>query len=302
MFNSAIIFRIDALSSSLTDIEAALEKTPWQACSPTQERSIGWVPPRGENHGVFAESIGGHWILRLKTENRKVPTDAIERKVEEKAARIEQETGRKPGKKERKELKEEAKVDLLPHAFSKYGATLVWIDPRARLLVIDTGSQHRADEIATMLVEAFPGLKLSLLDTEDNPVTCMARWLVEQEPPAEFSVGRECELKACDESKAVVRYGRHPLDTEEVQGHIQGGKMPTKLAMSWNDRVQFMLTDALQIKKIKLQDVVFDGQKNDDEDTFDADVAITTGELSRMMPALIAALGGEGRRSAGAAQ
>ena len=44
----------------------------------------------------------------------------------------------------------------------------------------------------------------------------MASWLIEQEGPSGFSIDRECELKACDESKAVVKYGRHALDIEEV--------------------------------------------------------------------------------------
>ncbi|KGH27884.1 hypothetical protein P353_17655 [Comamonas testosteroni] len=34
----------------------------------------------------------------------------------------------------------------------------------------------------------------------------MAHWLITQKPPAGFSAGHETELKAVDESKAVVRY------------------------------------------------------------------------------------------------
>ena len=42
-----------------------------------------------------------------------------------------------------------------------------------------------------------------------------------------------------------------------------------------------------------------DGQSQDDGG-FDADVAIATGELSRLIPDLIEALGGEGRTGIGA--
>ena len=122
----------------------------------------------------------------------------------------------------------------------------------------------------------------------------MAHWLVTQEPPVGFTADRETELKAADESKAVVRYARHPLDIDEVRQHIEHGKLPTKLAMTWDDRVSFVLNDSLQIRKIALLDAVMDGQSQDDSG-FDTDVAITTGELSRLIPELIAALGGEGR-------
>jgi recombination associated protein RdgC len=110
-------------------------------------------------------------------------------------------------------------------------------------------------------------------------------------------VDRECELKAADESKAVVRYTRHPLDTDEVSQHIADGKVPTRLALTWNDRISFVLTEALTLKKMAFLDVVLEdapmtaGDRADDH--FDADVSIATGELSRMLPALIEALGGE---------
>lgn len=301
MFKNIIVYRIaPGWQAELTQLEDALAKAPFQECGATQEKSSGWVPPRGEAHGLLAESVGGQWILRFMTEAKMLPATVLARKVQEKAAQIEQQTGRKPGKKETKELKEEAKLDLLPMAFTKQGSTWVWIDMAARLLVLDTGAQGRADEIVSLLVEQLPGLALALLDTQTSPQTAMAHWLKEQEAPVGFSVDRECELKSPDETKAVVRYARHPLDIEEVQGHITAGKLPTKLAMTWDDRVSFVLTEGLQLKKVSFLDTVFEGQKQDDGG-FDADVAIATGELSRLIPDLIEALGGEGRTELGGA-
>ncbi|WP_313302535.1 recombination-associated protein RdgC [Diaphorobacter sp.] len=301
MFKNMIVYRIaESWQMDLTQVEEALAKTPFEECGATQEKSVGWMPPRGEEHGLLAESVGGQWILRLMSESKMLPGSVLARKVKEKAARIEQETGRKPGKKESKELKEEAKLDLLPMAFTKQGSTWVWIDPQAHLLVLDTGSQGKADEVVTMLVDALPGLSVALLDTQTAPQAAMALWLKEQEPPVGFSIDRECELKSADEAKAVVRYARHPLDIDEIREHIEQGKLPTKLAMSWDDRVSFVLTESLQIKKVSFLDTVFEGQKQDDAG-FDTDVAIATGELSKLLPDLVEALGGEGRTELGGA-
>ena len=185
---------------------------------------------------------------------------------------------------------DEAKLDLLPMAFTKQGSMWIWIDTASRLLVLDTSSQGRADEVVTLLVESLPGLSVSLLDTQTSPQAAMAHWLKEQEPPVGFTVDRECELKSANEEKAVVRYARHPLDIEEVQAHIDAGKLPTKLALTWDDRVSFMLTEGLQIKKVSFLDTVFEGTKADDGG-FDTDVAIATGELVKLIPDLIEALG-----------
>lgn len=297
-----IVYRIaPQWQVGLEQVEEALNKAPFMECGATQERSFGFVPPRGEAHGPLAESVGGQWVLRFMVEAKVLPGSVLARKVKEKTARIEQETGRKPGKKETRELKDEAKLDLLPMAFTKQGSTWVWIDPQARTLVLDTSSQARADEVVSCLVELLPpGFAVALLNTQTSPQAAMSHWLKEQEPPVGFTVDRECELKAADEEKAVVRYARHPLDIEEVQAHIAAGKLPTKLALTWDDRVSFMLTEGLQIKKVSFLDTVFEDKAADDGG-FDTDVAIATGELSKLIPDLIEALGGEAEGGVAAA-
>ena len=299
MFKNMIVYRIsEAWQADWAQLDEALAKQPFEECGATQEKSVGWVPPRGEDNGAMVESVGGQWILRLMSESKMLPASVLNRKLGDKLAQIEAKEGRKPGKKEKQELKDECKLDLLPMAFTKQGGLWVWIDPQARLLVLDTGSQGRADEVVTMLVEASPGFAVALIDTQTSPQAAMAGWLHSHEAPAGFSIDRECELKSADESKAVVRYARHPLDIDEIREHIDQGKLPTKLAMTWDDRVSFVLTEGLQLKKVALLDVVMEGQNQDDAG-FDADVAIATGEFSQLIPELIEALGGEGRTELG---
>jgi recombination associated protein RdgC len=294
MFKNATIYRLGTLAATLDQAEAALQRAQFAACGATQEKSAGFVSPRGEQNGALVESVGGQWVLRYMVETKQIPASVLARKAQEKAERIEQETGRKPGKKETRELKEEAKLDLLPMAFTRQAATWAWIDRQASTLLIDTASQARADEVVSALVELLPGLALALLDTQTSPQAAMAHWLKEQESPEGFTVDRECELKAADESHAVVRYGHHPLDIDEVRAHIEGGKLPTRLALTWDDRVSFVLTDALQLKKIVYLDSVFEGKAPDDQG-FDADVAIATAELAKLISDLAEALGSNAR-------
>lgn len=294
MFKNMMMYRIqpgwDALA---VDMEAALDKARFEECGASQEKSIGWVEPRGEKHGPLVEIVAGQRICKLMVEVKAVPSSVIARKANERAAQMEAMEGRKPGKKELREIKEDLKLSLLPMAFTKQSTVWVWIDPVARLLVIDAGSQARADEVITMMVKCLDGFGVSLINTTVSPAIAMAQWLTTQEAPPDFSVDRECELKAQDESKAVVRYARHPLDTDEVRQHIEGGKAPTRVAMTWNGRVSFVLTEALQIKKLAFLDVVFEGSSSGKDDGFDADVAITTAELQKLVPDLLQALGGE---------
>ena len=289
-----MVYRLAAdWTATLAQVELSLDSARFVECGPSQERSLGWVEPRGEAHGPLVEAVGGQWVLKMMIETKAVPASVLNRKVMDQVAHIEASTGRKPGKKEKRDIKEELKLTLLPMAFSKQITVTVWIDPAARLLVLDAGSQTRADEVVTALVKSLDGFAPTLLNTVTSPAVAMSEWLLSQEPPLGFSVDRECELKATDESKAVVRYARHPLDNDEVVAHVRGGKQASRLALTWDSRVSFMLTESLQLKKIAFLDVVMDGKGDRKNDGFDTDVALATGELRRLIPDLVAALGGE---------
>jgi recombination associated protein RdgC len=228
------------------------------------------------------------------TECKTVPSEVLARKVQERTTQIEAKTGRKPGKKETRQLKDDARLELLPSAFTQRSAVLVWIDPVARLLMVDASSHGKADEVMTALTRVMVNLGAARLQTSISPVAAMSDWLLSQEPPAGFTIDRECELKAADDSKAVVRYSRHALDIEEVQQHITHGKLPTRLAMTWQGRVSFMLTDTLQIKKLSFVESLFeDDASSSRDDRFDADAAIATGEIRKLIPDLLEALGGD---------
>jgi recombination associated protein RdgC len=276
-------------------MEERLHKARFVPCGATQLQSAGWVEPRGIKHGPLLETVGGQILLKLMTEQRVVPGSVVKRRVEEIAVKIEQDTGRKPGKKQTKELKEQAMLELLPMAFTKQSSTTVWIDPGQRLLVVDASSQGKADEVVGTLVKTLENIAVGPLHTKQSSAMAMSEWLVSGEPPSTFSVDRDCELKSADEMKSVVRYARHLLDIDEVRQHITSGKVPTKLGMSWEGRVSFLLTDTMQIKKLAFLDVVFEGQKAvaSKDEAFDADAAIATGELSKLLPDLVDALGGE---------
>lgn len=282
MFKKAHFFRIPKGYVLPDD----LELLPFLPCGATQPESIGWVPPRGE--GALIERVGCNVILKLCIERRTVPASAINEAVDAMVETYKRESGReRVSAKIKKEFRETAILDLLPRAFTRRSAVNVWLDPVAGFLVVD-GSP---DKVVTELVTALDGLKVLPVQTSMTASAAMAHWLREREGPALFTVDRDCELRTPDDQKSSVRYARHTLETDEVVSHIQAGKLPTKLAMTWNDRVSFVLTDCMQLTGIKMLDVVLDDKP--EGDAFDGDAAIVTGELSMLIPDLILALGGE---------
>jgi recombination associated protein RdgC len=297
VFKNVMVYRIGPdWDASVEQMEEALAQQPFAPCGPTQEKALGWVPPRGQAHGALVELVGGHRILRFEIETKAVPGAVVKRHLDARLADIEAKEGRKPGRKESRDLRDEIVHDLLPMAFAKGSSVMVWLDLQQRRLVLDTGSQGKADEVITALVKAFPGLQLSALNTQLSPQAAMTVWLSggADDWPAHFAPGREVELKSGDEFNSVVKFTRHPLDDDDMRRHIGQGKLPTKLAMDWDGRVGFVLTESTQLKKVAFLDGVFEDNANaEDQGGFDADVALATGELGALITDLTAALGGE---------
>jgi recombination associated protein RdgC len=317
LFHNLLIYKLaPGWTPDFAALDAALLAVPFTECGSTQPVAMGFVAPRGLAHGAVVESVAGQLHASLAIEKKLLPGSVVKRRIDEIASRMERETGRRPGKKQQRELKDQVVLELLPRAFTRRAAVRVWIAPEPRLLLIDAASAAVASEVITQLVAALTtgpqhaGFNVLPLHTALSPAVLMRDWLsAGGEPPAVFSIDRECELKSADEMKSVVRYARHPLDTDEVRQHIEAGKTPTRLALTWNGRVSFTLTDTLVLRKIEFQDVVFegkaDGQGGDRStgsaaENFDADAALATGELLGLISDLIEALGGEADLGAGA--
>lgn len=284
MFKNLTILRVTAGMLSA-------EPPAFVSCGATQQQSIGFVPVT-KGMGLL-EKVGGDQFVRLQIETKKAPTAAVKRRAEELAADIEQQTGRKLGRKGMKELKEQALLELLPNvipARKTIGVVLLG----SGWLVIDSTSAAICDLVVTELIKATPGMEVQAVRTNELPASIMSNWLLTGEPAPDFTVDRECELKTPDEMKSVVRYARHPLDIDEVREHVRLGKVPTKLAVTFQSRVSFVLTAGLQLRKIETLAVgESEASAGDAESAWLAEAGLFAAEMTNLMPALIDALGGE---------
>lgn len=300
MFKNATALRINLTQLDLFTLEDKLSAMAFEPCGASQEKSVGFVTPRGQLHGAYLESVAGQYIARLMVESKTVPGAVIAERVNVESAKIESSTGRKPGKKERREIAEEVRLGLLPHAFPKRVIVTIWFDMAKRLLWLDTVSQSRIDDVTSTLVKVVDDLQISYVNTEQAPMSVMTAWLYDGDKLSSherfnFDVDRACELVATDETKGVVRYKKHVLDTDEVRTHIKQGKVARSLALTWNDRVSFTLADTGAIRNIAFLDVVFEGEGHDNgtDDMFDTEVVIVSKELRALHADLLDALGGE---------
>src|SRR5690606_6607427 len=186
--------------------------------------------------------------------------------------------------------------ELLPKAFSVYRDTRVWIDTRNHWLVIDAAAAAKSDEVLGMLAKSLEALPVSPLYVEQSPAAAMTNWLISDEAPATFSIDQDTELRSTSDSGAAVRYVRQTVEIDDVRKHVQAGKQCTRLALTWADRVSFVLTENLEIKRVAPLDVLKEGQdsaSHNEAEQFDSDFTLMTGELGKLISSLVDALGGE---------
>ena len=274
------------------EVEEKLAKHPLLPVNAASMSSQGWVRPAPGASLVYSQ--GKQLLIALGTEQRMLPGSVINQTLKEKAAALEQQQGFAPGRKQLRDLKDLVIEELRPRAFIRNRTVRAWIDFEHGYLVVDSSSPKMAEDLGTVFRADVGDLPAVPLDTKQAPSAAMTGWLATGSSPPMFQVQDDCELLADNPTKAAVRYARHSLDGPELKSLISGGKICTRVGLGWRERLSLVLTDKLAIKRVRFIDISEDdaATKKNDEDAFDVDFTLMTGELSLLIADLTEALGG----------
>ncbi len=292
-FKNLQIYRLPAAwAMTAAVLEQALAPQQFTPATSMDLVRQGWASPRGAGQPLV-HAVGGQFLLQLKTEKKLLPSTVVNQVAAARALEMEEAQGFAPGKKAMKELKERVTDELLPRAFAILSTTALWIDPINGWLVVDAASPAKADEVIKLLLKSVDKLPLESLRVQRSPVAMMTGWLEHDEAPAGFTVDQDAIMRATGESKAQVAYKRHTLEADDIRRHIAAGKQCTRLAMTWSDKISFVLDESLAIKSVKPLEIIKESATRNDDERFDSDFALMAGELAKMLTDLVEALGGE---------
>ncbi len=287
-FKNLTLFRMDEQELP-TDAALAelMDSRRRPDCGPLEAFSVGFVSPFGPNHDGLLHTLAGYDLLALGQEKRVLPPAVVNDVVADKARAIEEESGRPPGKRRRRELAEAALTELLPKAFVVRSTTLAYIDRAQRLLVVDSTSDKTAEAVATELREALGSFPAIPLAAEGDPAVLLTAWLSGAEPlPADFELGEECELRDPGDTQTVISARGQDLTAEEILEHLKSGKQVSKLALIFDQRLALVLDAQLKVRKLKFLDLVQEklgeGDDRGAEADLDARFALMTHELTRL--------------------
>ena len=133
----------------------------------------------------------------------------------------------------------------------------------------------------------------------------MSAWLALGDAPLRFVIDQDLELQAADQTKATIRYTRYPLEAREVRQHLTAGMHAMRLGLTWNDRISFVLTDKLQVKRVEFLAIDKDAgpeqagtASSPQQEQFEIDFMLMAGELNQLLADLGQALGVQPERQA----
>lgn len=297
-FKNLSVFRLsEAFTITPEELGQKLEALAFRACGPHEEFSMGWTAPLGKAAQELVHNTNGFMMVCVKKEERVLPSSVVNELVQEKISEKEEQQARKLSKKERTEIKDELIFELLPKAFTFSRKVYAYIDPKGGWIVVDAASAKSAEDLLSLLRKALGSLPAVPLNTVDKPAAVMTQWLLNNQSPDDIAIEDECELRSLEEAGGIIRCKRHDLALPEIKNHLDTGKVVIKLALSWNDRLAFILDENLSVKRLRfldlIQDQVADIQTDSEAAQFDVDFTIMSEELANFLPRLLALFGGE---------
>ncbi len=295
IFKNLVFYRLPGdWSISAAELEQMLAARTLQPCGPFDMTSRGWVPVT--HGGRLLHTVNQQYMIALGVDDKILPASVIRQIAQERADVLAQEQGFPVGRKQMRDLRHRVADELRARALTRRRVTRAWIDPIAGWFAVDASGLPRAEMVVDELRETLGSFAPLPIPTERSPQAAMASWLAHGDAPQRFSIDDDLELQSADKVKAIIRYTRHPLDGKEIRGHLNAGKYPTRLGLTWNDRVSFVLTDKIQVKRLDFLDMNKDeaqGDTVDPAEQFDIDFAVMAGELAQLLKDLTAVLAGE---------
>lgn len=280
--------------STEDELSTALARAGFRPCGPLTERSSGFVPVAPEAGESLARRVSGADLMRLRSQSRVLPHAAINEELEVRIEEYRERMGELPSAREKRRLKAEVRDKLLPKSMLKSDRIWGYFDRKENVLGIDAAQASFAERFVRRLQAACDAVNFKPLQFE-QPVNDFLDRVLLGSAPAEFAVGRECRMRDAADAASVVRWTNFDLGERSIRDHVANGMRLTHLGIVYDNVMSCVLNENGVITKVKFLGMDDDAEDHDDPlARLDAEFALTTGTLRRMLGELRKLIGAFG--------
>lgn len=300
MFKNVIAYRFNKpFAVDAATLESAMEEFKFTPCGSQDISKFGFTNALGKHGQTLVHSAEGYHMVAVTKESKILPSSAVKEAKDAKVELIEQEEGRKMAKKEKDAIKDEVIQEMLPRAFTKPSVTRALIMPELQLILVDSSSYSKAEELLALLRKALGSLPVIPLSYKTPVESTLTEWLKSGSAPLPFEMQNEAELR-CEET-GIARFKGQDLREDEVLAHIETGKQVHKLALDYGNpdgygqSMSFIICSDGSLKRIKFAEEFMAANDEVGDDVaakLDADFILCAKELRSLMGALEFSLGG----------
>ena len=255
-----------------------LEQAAFTPCMGLDWFSEGFAPPTPfSSDFVFTAQNSNR--VRLKHEEKVLPSATVRDSVNGKVAEIQDAEARNVGLIEKQQLKEQITDDLLPRALTQSRRTEAIFDTERGYLLVNEASDKRAEQMLIKLREALGGLKVAMPYTRESPSSLMTEWLLQGHAEGDFELGYNVLLQGVGDVVPKVKISKKDLTHPEVIQHAKNGMKVVELELEWREQISFTLTQNFALKRIQFLDVLQEEAEQGDDTAslmFSSQIIMTT--------------------------
>lgn len=292
-FRNLTLFRFPT-ALDVSQLDELLPEAALKPVGPLELSSRGFISPFGRNEEALSHRIGDAIWLTVGGEDKILPSAVVNDLLAKKLEEIEEKEGRKPGGRTRKRLKDDLLHELLPRAFVRPTRTDALLDLEHGFIAVDTSSRKNGETVVSEIRRALGSFPALPLNAEVAPRSVLTGWIAGEPLPDGLALGEECELKDAMDGGAVVKCQHQELQSDEIAKHLEAGKQVTRLALTLDDHVSFVLGEDLVVRKLKFLEGAVDQLESTERDDLhaelDARFALLSGEVRRLFAVLEPAL------------
>ena len=260
MYTSALFYSFkQEINFDIEELNKALEQDVFKPVGGQQVSSMGFVKPLGKYGSELARQAPDSNLIWLKVRQDKktLPSAAINEQLASTIEKIEKKESRPVKNKEKKEIKDNITMAMLPNLIPKPSYIDLCIDTKNMLVVIFVAKFTRAEECLALLRKSLGTMPVIPSFASYDLDNLLTNSLLEPENLGEIQLGHTVNLVDPSETDNKRNYiNEEDITSEDILNSIHNGMRCKSAHLKLYESINLMFNNDGSMTSIKFSDAL----------------------------------------------